>query len=81
MISRGVPAGASRPYQIDIRNPLTPASSAVGTSGSVATRLGESTASGRTLPCLISGSMEAIETITSSTSPLIAATVASVAPL
>ncbi|MNT36125.1 hypothetical protein D3C72_1721870 [compost metagenome] len=66
MIGRGVPAGAIRPFQAVTVNPFSPASSAVGTSGAIGTRLSLATASARSLPdctCGHSGGMLSINTV------------------
>src|SRR3546814_11805679 len=49
-ISGGVPLGANKPNQEPARNPLKPASSMVGTSGSERERWGLLTANGFNLP-------------------------------
>ena len=51
-MARGVPAGATRQYQVAIWK-LTPCSVKVGTSGSEGSRFGPLTASARSLPALI----------------------------
>jgi hypothetical protein len=81
MISGGVRAGANSPYHTVTTRLSTPASFAVGTSGSDGRRLSESTASGRTLPARICGIADATGRITSSTSPEISAIMPTVAPL
>ena len=48
-IGRGVPAGASTPYQVVTSKSGSPASAAVGTSGSAGERCGATTASARSL--------------------------------
>ena len=80
-MSRGVAAGANMPNQIGITKLSTPASFAVGTSGSVGARRSESTASARTLPARICVSADATATTTSSTSPPISENTATDAPL
>src|SRR5207247_7750468 len=49
-IAAGVLAGANTPYQVVIRYPGSPASSAVGTSGNAGRRPALETASARSLP-------------------------------
>ena len=53
MISGGVPAGANRPNQASALKPLIMVSSTVGTSGKLALRFSELTASARSLPARI----------------------------
>src|SRR6185503_10104138 len=55
-ISRGVPAGASRPFQPTASKSLSPSSCSVGTSGNTATRARLVTASGLILPARTCGS-------------------------
>ena len=55
-ICGGVFAGATMPYQFSVSRLGMPASAVVGTSGALATRCGEPTAIGRSLPALICGS-------------------------
>ena len=55
-ISRGVFAGANRPFQLRVSRPATPASAMVGTSGSTGERFVPVTPSGRIEPLLMNGS-------------------------
>ena len=51
----GVAAGATTPYQVPVSKPGRPDSAIVGTSGRMATRLSDDTASGRILPAFTCG--------------------------
>src|SRR5690349_7439965 len=55
MISRGVPAGAMRPYHDDAYTPLMPSSSNVGTLGNAGLRAFDATASALILPAAMKG--------------------------
>jgi hypothetical protein len=59
-MSRGVPAGATRPCQVSAAKPGSPASAMVGTSGSRAERSGVVTPSTRSRPPRSCGSAKAI---------------------
>ncbi|MNW07156.1 hypothetical protein D3C71_2037080 [compost metagenome] len=69
MRSAGVPLGAQTPYQDEYVISGKPLSRAVGTSGVRALRLAAVTAIGLTLPALVSGSMEIMESSNSEVWP------------
>ncbi|MCY1202392.1 hypothetical protein D9M72_138780 [compost metagenome] len=57
----GVPLGAHRPYQVLMSKPGKPDSAMVGTSGNSATRCATVTATARSLPDLMNGVADGIE--------------------
>jgi hypothetical protein len=57
-MSSGVPAGANRPNQASAWKPFATVSSTVGTSGRLALRFSELTASARSLPLRICASTD-----------------------
>ena len=60
MVSGGVPAGASKPNQVDTSYPATPASDTVGTSGKLVERVALVTAIARSLPDCTCGTAVAV---------------------
>ena len=79
--SRGVPDGASMPYQIGTSKPCTPDSAAVGTFGRLGTRFSDSSAIPFTLPAVTCGAAMAAAMMSMSVSPDIRPTSACPEPL
>jgi hypothetical protein len=79
--SRGVPAGATKPFHATASKPAKPLSAIVGRSFICGQRLGPVTASGRMRPAWISGSSEVGFDMIICTSPAAAACTAGGAPL